>query len=98
MWLRQRPRLGNIPFPALEPHKGDGMGMEWQGEEELSGTGACDKQDVIPIESFKIEALITQPWLVFIPLAFMGDELDEGGDALLFSPKGWPPRGVGSTD
>lgn len=22
-----KPRLGNIPFPSLEPHKGDGMGM-----------------------------------------------------------------------
>lgn len=43
MWLRQMPRLGNIPFPALEPHKGDGMGMEWQEEVVLSGTGVWDK-------------------------------------------------------
>lgn len=71
--------------------------MEWQAEVELSGTGAWDKQDSIPIECFKIRALITQPWLVFIPLAFMGDELDEGGDALLSPAKGRPPRGVDST-
>lgn len=30
MWLRQRPRPGNISFPALEPHGGDGMRMEWK--------------------------------------------------------------------
>lgn len=51
VWLRQRPRLGSISIPALEPHGGDGMRMEWQTATEVSGTQACDKRDFIPVVS-----------------------------------------------
>lgn len=40
--------------------------------------------------SFKIKAIISHCWIVFIPLAFMGDELDEGGDVLLSQPRDGP--------
>lgn len=51
MWLRQRPRLGSISFPALEPHGGNVMGMERQGAVEVSGTEAYDKWDSVLVVS-----------------------------------------------
>lgn len=51
MWLRKRPSMGNSSLPALEPHGGDGMSMEQRGAKEVSGTGVCDKWDLVPVVS-----------------------------------------------
>jgi len=60
VWLRQRPRLGNISFPALEPHGGEGMEREQQGAAKVSGIGICDKWDFISIVSSSTKVLIIQ--------------------------------------
>lgn len=60
MWLRQRPGLGNISFPALALHGRDGMRMERQAATRDSGSGAGDERDFIPVVSSETRALIAQ--------------------------------------
>lgn len=60
VWLRQRPRLGNISLPAPALHGRDGMGMERQGATKVSGAGACDKQGFSPVGSSETGARIAQ--------------------------------------